>query len=91
MLLETNQMIPVTKLQKELTKKVREVTETGEALYIMKNNNMEAVMLSFNEYEYLHNLEEIFEQMEIQSMIEKRLSNYNPENNELWENIREDV
>ena len=57
----------------------------------MKNNNMEAVMLSFNEYEYLHNLEEIFEQMEIQSMIEKRLSNYNPENNELWENIREDV
>ncbi len=91
MLLETNQMIPVTKLQKELTKKVREVSETGEALYIMKNNNMEAVMLSFNEYEHLHNLEEIFEQMEIQSMIEKRLSNYNPENNELWENIREDV
>jgi len=91
MLLETNQMIPVTKLQKELTKKVREVSETGEALYIMKNNNMEAVMLSFTEYEHLHNLEDIFEQMEIKSMIEKRLSDYNPENNESWENIREDV
>ena len=91
MLLETNQMIPVTKLQKELTKKVREVSETGEALYILKNNNMEAVMLSFAEYEYLHNLEDIFEQMEIKSIIEERLSNYNPENNELWENIREDI
>jgi len=91
MLLETDQMIPVTKLQKELTKKVREVSETGEALYIMKNNNMEAVMLSFNEYEHLHNLEEIFEQMEIKSMIEKRLSNYNPENNVSWDKIREDV
>ena len=91
MLLETNQMIPVTKLQKELTKKVREVSETGEALYIMKNNNMEAVMLSFNEYEHLHNLEEIFEQLEIESMIEKRLSNYNPGNNESWDKIREDV
>ncbi len=91
MLLETNQMIPVTKLQKELTKKVREVSETGEAIYILKNNNMEAVMLSFEEYEYLHNLEEIFEQMEIKSMIEKRLPNYNPENNESWDKIREDV
>jgi len=90
MLLETNQMIPVTKLQKELTKKVREVSETGEALYILKNNNMEVVMLSFEEYEHLHNLEEIFEQLEIKSMLEKRLSNYNPKNNKTWDEIRED-
>ena len=91
MLLETNQMIPVTKLQKELTKKVREVSETGEALYILKNNNMEAVMLSFEEYEHLRNLEEIFEQLEIQSMLEKRFSNYNPKNNKTWDEIREDI
>ena len=91
MLLETKQMIPVTKLQKELTKKVLEVSETGEALYILKNNNMEAVMLSFEEYEHLHNLEELFEQLEIKSMLEKRLPNYNPENNKSWDEIREDI
>ena len=91
MLLETNQMIPVTKLQKELTKKIREISETGEALYILKNNNMEAVMLSFEEYEYLHNLQELFEQMEIKSMLEERLAKYNPENNKPWDQIREDL
>ena len=91
MLLETNQMIPVTKLQKELTKKVREVSETGEALYILKNNNMEVVMLSFKEYEHLHTLEELFEQIEIKSMIEERLSNYKPQNNNSWDDIREDL
>ena len=91
MLLETNQMIPVTKLQKELTKRIREVSETGETLYILKNNSMEAVMLSFNEYEYLHNLEEMFEQMEIKTMLEKRLSTYNANNNKAWDEIREDV
>ena len=90
MLLETNQMIAVTKMQKELTKKVREISDTGDPLYIMKNNNMEAVMLSFREYEYLHNLEELFEQMEIKTMLEERLGSYKPENNKSWEKIRDD-
>ena len=90
MLLETNQMIAVTKLQKELTKKVREISDTGVPLYIMKNNNMEAVMLSFREYEYLHNLEELFEQMEIKTILKERLGSYKPENNKSWEKIRDD-
>jgi PHD/YefM family antitoxin component YafN of YafNO toxin-antitoxin module len=91
MLLETNQMIPVTKLQKELTKKVREVSETGEALYILKNNNMEAVMLSFEEYEYLHNLDELFEQLEIKSMLDERLSTHKPQKNRSWDDVREEL
>ena len=91
MLLEANQMIAVTKLQKELTKKVREVTESGEALYILKNNNMEAVMLSFKEYEHLHLLEQLFEQIEIQTMLDERLEHYNPDNNFSWNQIREDA
>ena len=84
-------MIPVTRLQKELTKKIREISETGEALYILKNNNMEAVMLSFEEYEHLHNLDKMFEQMEIKAVIEQRLSNYNSDNNKSWDEIREDI
>jgi PHD/YefM family antitoxin component YafN of YafNO toxin-antitoxin module len=91
MLLETNQMIPVTKLQKELTKRVRQVSESGEALYIMKNNHMEAVMLPFEEYEHLHMLEEIFEQMEIKSMLETRMKTYNRKSNSSWEQIKENL
>ena len=90
MLLETDQMIAVTQLQKELTKKVREVSESGEALYILKNNTMEAVMLSFKEFEHLRFLEGLYEQLEIQSMLEERLKNYNPDNNVNWDQIRED-
>ncbi len=48
-------------------------------------------MLSFDEYEYLHNLEEMFEQMEIKAVIEERLSNNNSDNNKSWDEIREDI
>ena len=90
MLLETDRMIAVTQLQKDLTKKVREVSESGEALYILKNNNMEAVMLSFEEYKHLHVLEELFEQLEIQKMLNERLEHYNPDNNVSWNDVREE-
>jgi len=90
MLLETNKIIPVTKLQRELTKKVREVSKNGDSLFIMKNNQMEAVMLSFKEYEYLQNLEEIFEYMEIKTKLEDRMTNYNKKKNKSWEKIREE-
>jgi PHD/YefM family antitoxin component YafN of YafNO toxin-antitoxin module len=91
MLLETNQMIGVTQLQKELTKKIREVSDSGDALYILKNNTMEAVMLSFKEYEHLLSLEELFEQIEIQDMLKNRLENYNPNNNVSWDLVKENI
>ncbi len=47
MLVETSQMMPITKLQKELTQTVRKVSEGNESIYILKNNNMEAVMIPF--------------------------------------------
>jgi PHD/YefM family antitoxin component YafN of YafNO toxin-antitoxin module len=91
MLVETKQMVPITRLQKELTQTVRELSDSGKAVYILKNNNMEAVLLSYNEYEYLKNIEEIFEQFEIKSMVEKRLGKYDPKNNISWKNIREEI
>ncbi len=91
MLLESEQMIPVTKLQRELTQRVREVSETGENLYVLKNNNMEVVMMPFKEYERLHDLEEVFEQLEIKTMIDKRLNNYNKTENISWNEIREEI
>jgi PHD/YefM family antitoxin component YafN of YafNO toxin-antitoxin module len=91
MLVETKQMVPITRLQKELTQTVRELSNSGKAVYILKNNNMEAVMLSYAEYEYLKNIEEIFEQVEIKNMLEKRVKKYDPKNNIPWENIREEI
>jgi PHD/YefM family antitoxin component YafN of YafNO toxin-antitoxin module len=91
MLVETKQMVPITRLQKELTQTVRELSDSGKAVYILKNNTMEAVLLSYDEYEYLKNIEEIFEQFEIKNMVEKRLENYNSKNNISWKKIREET
>jgi PHD/YefM family antitoxin component YafN of YafNO toxin-antitoxin module len=91
MLVETKQMVPITRLQKELTRTVRELSDSGKAVYILKNNNMEAVLLSYDEYEYLKNIEEIFEQFEVKNTIEKRLKKYDPQNNISWENVREEI
>jgi len=90
MLVESKRIMPITKLQKELTQTVRDLAETGESVYILKNNNMEAVMVPFEEYEYLMNLEEMFEYFEISNIVKKRLNNYNPTSNIAWSAIKED-
>jgi PHD/YefM family antitoxin component YafN of YafNO toxin-antitoxin module len=91
MLIETAQMVPITRLQKELTQTVRNLSNSGKVVYILKNNNMEAVLLSYHEYEYLKEIEEIFEQFEIKKIIETRMGKYNPKKNIPWEKIREKV
>ena len=89
MLVESSRIIPITRLQKELTQTVRELSDSGEPVYILKNNNMEAVIVPFEEYEYLANLEEAFEYFEIDEMLKKRLGSYNKESNVDWNSIRE--
>jgi len=91
MLVEANQMVPITRLQKELTQTVRKLSDSGKAVYILKNNNMEAVLLSYQEYEYLKSLEEILEQYEIKKMVETRMEKYNPKNNVSWDKIKEET
>ena len=91
MLVEAKQMVPITRLQKELTQTVRKLSDSGKAVYILKNNNMEAVLLSYQEYEHLKTLEEIFEQYEIKKMIETRMKKYNPKSNISWEDIKEEM
>ena len=88
MLVETDRMIPVTKLQKELTKHVRDISEGGSPLFILKNNEMEAVILAPAEYEYLMNLSELIEQYEINDVIVKRMKNYKRSRNVKWNDLR---
>jgi len=91
MLVETNQIYPITRLQKELSQTVRNLSNSGKPVYILKNNNMEAVLLPYHEYEYLKDLEDIFEQLEIKNLVDARLKNYNRKRNVSWEKIREEM
>ena len=90
MLVETRRIVPITRLQRELTQTVRDISETGEPVYILKNNTMEAVMVPFEEYEYLTSLEEMFEYFEIDNIVQKRLAGYDLQNNLSWSKIREE-
>lgn len=89
MLVESSRIMPITRLQKELTQTVRELSDSGEPVYILKNNNMEAVIVPFEEYEYLANLEEAFEYFEIDEILKKRLGSYNKDNNVDWDSVRD--
>jgi PHD/YefM family antitoxin component YafN of YafNO toxin-antitoxin module len=83
-------MIPITRLQKELTQTVRELSDTGNAVFVLKNSNIEAVLIPYSEYEYLKNIEEVFEQREILNMIEARSKQYDPQKNVDWEHIQDE-
>jgi len=88
MLLDTDRMIPITKLQKELPKRIRDISAGGSPLYVLKNNEMEAVMLAPAEYEYLMNLSELIEQYEINDAIIKRMKNYKRSKNTKWQDLK---
>ncbi len=90
MMVETAQMMPITRLQKELTQTVRKVSEKNESVYILKNNNMEAVIVPFREYEYLSELEEAFERLEIAENLAPRMKRYNAAKSVSWDSIRKD-
>jgi len=87
MVIEPQQMLPITQLQKDLSKTIRNVASSGNTVYILKNNTTEAVLLSFDEYEYLKEIEEIFERLNIKSSIETRMKKYEPKNNVSWKRI----
>ena len=88
MLVETEKMIPVTKLQRELTKRLKEVSSSREPIYVLRNNEMAAVILSAEEYELLKQSEEILEHIEIAEKVENRLKVYDRLKNIPWEKIR---
>jgi prevent-host-death family protein len=88
MLLDTTKMISITKLQRELTQKMRDVSETKEPLYVLRNNEVEAVIVSSDEYAALKEMEEVLEHFEIYEMIQKRMKHYDPSRNVTLDEIR---
>jgi PHD/YefM family antitoxin component YafN of YafNO toxin-antitoxin module len=78
---DTSKMISVTRLQRELTQKVRDVSETKESLFVMRNNELAAVIVSPEEYTMLKDLEEVLEHFEIYEMVEQRMKHPDPSQN----------
>lgn len=88
MLVNTEKMVTITNLQKELTQKLREVSKTGEPVFVLRNNEMAAVILSTAEYELLKQAEEILEHIEIAETVEKRLKGHVRSKNISWEKVK---
>ena len=88
MLVNSEKMIAVTGLQRQLTRRLREVHETGEPLFILRNNEMAAVILSTEEYELLKQAEDILEHFEIAETVERRLEGYDRSKNISWDKIK---
>lgn len=89
MLIDSKKIISITQLQRELTQQLRDVVSDGEALYVTKNSNIETVVIPMEEYEYLKELEEIIEHIEIWDMVQKRMKNYDSSNSVSWEDLKE--
>jgi len=51
---------------------------------------MEAVMIPFQQYEYLSMLDEVFERFEIAHDIKSRMNHYDASKSVSWESIKED-
>jgi prevent-host-death family protein len=88
MMVNSDKMIPVTKLQRELTQRLRKVQETGEPLFVLRNNEMTAVILSTEEYELLKQAEDLVEYLEISDVVENRLKGHDRSKNIPWEKIK---
>ena len=89
MLVDTAQIMPITQLQKTLTQTVRKIAEDKQPVFIMKNNTMEAVMMPFDRYEKLAELEELEEHKEIYDMVQKRMSHYDKTKDVKWASLKD--
>jgi prevent-host-death family protein len=88
MQINTERMLPITKLQKKFTQKLREISNGSEPLFVLRNNELAAVIISREEYETLKEAEEILEHLEISEIIKKRLANHDRSQNVPWEKVK---
>ncbi len=73
MLVNSKKMVSVAKLQRELTQKLKEVADSGDPVFVLRNNSLTAVIVSTEEYEALKQAEGILEHLEIAEVVQKRV------------------
>jgi PHD/YefM family antitoxin component YafN of YafNO toxin-antitoxin module len=88
MRIETDRMVTVTNLQRNLSAQLKKVADSGEPLFVLRNNEVESVVLSAREYEMLKEIEEAVEHLEIATVVEVRLKQYDRKRNIPWEKIK---
>ncbi|KJR41510.1 prevent-host-death family protein [Candidatus Magnetoovum chiemensis] len=88
MVIDSNNSISVTQLERQLSQKLKEISETGEPLYVLKDNEMTAVLASSEEYKRLKDLEDIIEHLEIADIIETRMMDHDSSKNMSWETMK---
>jgi len=68
-----NELFSITEISKQIGSAVTSIKEhTLEKIGILKNNKLEAVIISTEEYERLHKAYELIEDMEIASIVQER-------------------
>ena len=66
-----NELLSITDFTKSISKILGDIKEhTVEKVGVLKNNKLEAVVISTDEYEHLKSLEALFEAMEHQQIFE---------------------
>ena len=88
MQVNSEQIISISRLQKELTVKLRELTDNEEPIFVMRNNSLAAVIISPAEYELLKDADEVLEHLEIADMIQKRLKTHDRSRNMAWDKVK---
>jgi len=88
MLVNSEKMVSVARLQRELTQRLKEVSDTGDPVFVLRNNSLAAVIVSTEEYDALKQAEEILEHLEIAEVIQKRLTRHDRSKNIPWEKAK---
>ena len=90
MLVDTDRIVGIAELQKNLPKIIRELEKEEKPVFVSRRNNISAVILSAEEYEKISKLLNLLEDIEIADQIRDRMKNYNPEKNIPWEKVKKE-
>ncbi|MBI5525900.1 MAG: hypothetical protein HY897_06155 [Deltaproteobacteria bacterium] len=88
MLIDADRMISVARLQKELTRKLHDVAERGEELFVLRNNELAAVIMTAAEYAVLKDARETLEHLEIAGVVRERMKGHDRKRNVPWDKVR---
>ena len=91
MLVESSRLVSVKKLKVEFSQTLEKVLSDNESVYIINDDDMRAVMMPFQQYEYLSMLDEMFEHCEIAEMIKDRMVNYDVNKTVSWESVKDNL
>lgn len=81
MLVDTDRIVGIAELQKNLPKIIRELEKEEKPLFVSRRNNISAVIISAEEYEKISKLLNLLEDIEIANQIRDRMKNYDLEKN----------